>query len=220
METEGTKIIFARSTKSQMRYTQLYRDGNSKFIAVENIYKGIKVVKRECIGHVQKRVGTHLRKLKKETKEIGAKGKLTNAIIGKLQKYYGLAIIQHVSDKQAMKKAIISGFCHVASYKIKNHVNCQTGKNSWCRYQRAVASNEVDKFRHGPCLPTNIALRVGKVINELTCDSLLDKCLHGKTQNQNESFVNMIWERLPKSTFVGLQQLSLGIYDGVSNFNI
>ena len=83
-----------------------------------------------------------------------------------------------------------------------------------------MASNEVDKFRHGPGLLTNIALRVGKVIDKLTCDSLLDKCLHRKTQNQNESFNNMIWERLPKSTSVGLQQLSSGIYDAVSNFNI
>ena len=73
---------------------------------------------------------------------------------------------------------------------------------------------------HGPGLPKNIALLVRKVINELTYDSLLDKCLHGKTQNQNESFNNMVWERLPKSTFVGLQQLSLGIYDAVSNFSI
>ena len=68
METESTKVIFARSRKSQMRYTELYGDGNSKsFIAVENKYNCIKVVKRECIGHVQKRVGTHLQKLKKET---------------------------------------------------------------------------------------------------------------------------------------------------------
>ena len=108
-----------------------------------------------------------------------------------------------------------------ASNKINNlHVKCLTGKNSWCRYLRAVASIEVDKFRHGPGLSTNIALRVKKIINELTCDSLLHKCLHGKTQNQNESFNNIVWESLPKSTFVGLQQHSLGIYDGLSNFKI
>ena len=83
-----------------------------------------------------------------------------------------------------------------------------------------MAINEVDKFMHGPCLPTNIALRVRKVINKLTCDSLLDKCLHKKIQNHNESFNNMVWECLPKSILVYLQQLSLGIYDTVSNFNI
>lgn len=54
------------------------------------------------------------------------------------------------------KKGIISGFCHVASNKIYNlHVNCPTGKNSWFGYQRALANNEVDKFKHGPGLPTS-----------------------------------------------------------------
>ena len=73
-------------------------------------YNGIKVVKRECLGHVQKKLGTHLQKLKKETKGIGGKRKLTNAIIDKLQNYYGLAIRKHVGNKQAMKKTIMSGF--------------------------------------------------------------------------------------------------------------
>ena len=49
-------------------------------------------MKKECVGHVQKRVGTNLRNLKKEHKRIGGKGKLTNSAIDKLQNYYGIAI--------------------------------------------------------------------------------------------------------------------------------
>jgi len=45
---------------------------------------GIEVKKKECIGHVQQRVGTALRKLKKENKGFGGKGKLTDAMINKL----------------------------------------------------------------------------------------------------------------------------------------
>ena len=44
--------------------------------------------------------------------------------------------------------------------------------------------------------------------------------LHGKTQNQNESFNSMIWDRIPKTRYVSLTQLELGVYDAVANFNI
>ena len=46
-----------------------------------------------------------------------------------------------------------------------------------------------------------------------------DKCLHGKTQNQNESYNGTLWERLPKSTYVGIDKLRLGVYDSIVNFN-
>ena len=83
MESEGAKTIFSRSiTTNNLRYTQFYGDGDSKsFSSVENIYSDIKIVKLECVGHVQKRMGTSLRKLKKEVKNIGGKGKLTDAMI-------------------------------------------------------------------------------------------------------------------------------------------
>ena len=39
------------------------------------------------------------------------------------------------------------------------------------------------------------------------------KCLHGLTQNQNESFNGTIWNRIPIGTYVGLRQLEIGVYD-------
>ena len=73
METEGVKRIFERSKeKNILRYTKYFGDGDSKgFNKVENTYKdkGVNIVKKECVGHVQKRVGTALRKLKKEKKK-------------------------------------------------------------------------------------------------------------------------------------------------------
>jgi len=39
---------------------EYYADGDSKgFTSVENVYASDVVKKQECIGHVQKRVGTH-----------------------------------------------------------------------------------------------------------------------------------------------------------------
>ena len=57
-------------------------DGDSKgFSEVQDVYskENVEVVKKECVGHVQKRVGSALRKLKKENKGLGGKGKLTDA---------------------------------------------------------------------------------------------------------------------------------------------
>ena len=58
------------------------------------------------------------------------------------------------------------------------------------------------------------------VYARLSEDSLLRKCLDGKTQNQNEAFNGMIWQRIPKSTFVGANSFKLGVYDAVAHFNI
>lgn len=50
--------------------------------------------------------------------------------------------------------------------------------------------------------------------------ALLMKCLHGKTQNQNESFNKMIWDRVPKNTYVGRGLFELGLYDDDRSFNM
>ena len=54
---------------------------------------------------------------------------------------------------------------------------------------------------------------------ELSHEDLLVRCLHRKTQNQNESLNGMIWSRIPKDTFVKLGQFEMGVYDAVAHFN-
>lgn len=45
-------------------------DGNSAtYQTIKNTYDGITVVKGECVGHVQKRVGKNLRDLTKKQKK-------------------------------------------------------------------------------------------------------------------------------------------------------
>lgn len=48
---------------------------------------------------------------------------------------------------------------------------------------------------------------------------LLQKCLHGRTQNLNESFNNCVWERIPKNIFVGIETLKIGVMDAMLRFN-
>ena len=49
------------------------------------------MTKKYCIGHIHERLGTKLRNLRKEVKNLGARGKLTGKFIDELSVYYGLA---------------------------------------------------------------------------------------------------------------------------------
>ena len=50
-------------------------------------------------------------------------------------------------------------------------------------------------------------------------DNLLQKCLHGKTQNNNEPLNGLIWKRCPKDVFVRRVTLDLGVASAVIAFN-
>ena len=50
-------------------------------------------------------------------------------------------------------------------------------------------------------------------------DRLLSKCLHGKTQNNNEAINSVIWKRLPKDVFVDRQTLELGVSSTFISYN-
>ena len=223
MEPEGAMRIFQRSfSKHGLHYTQYYGDGDSKsYSSVKNIYEAVgkKVEKLECIGHVQKRMGTALRKLKKEKKDMRGKGKLTDKIIDKLQNYYGIAIRSNIGNLESMKKAILSALFHCASSQENNyHAHCPQGKESWCGFQADKAEN-IKKYKPGPGLPLHVIAELKPIFAKLSEDDLLRKCLHGKTQNQNESFNRVIWDRVPKSHYVGRDIFEVGVYDAVAHFN-
>lgn len=223
MEVEGAKRIFGRSiTKHKLRYTTLYGDGDSKaHDAVFDIYPGKPIQKLQCVGHVQKRVGNRLLNLKKTTKGLGGRGKLTKTIINRLQNYYGIAIRSNIGNLKAMQSATRATLFHVASSKANNYHSayCPPGKDSWCRYQQDKA-NGTDNYKPGKGLPLQVIQKVKPIFADLSSEALLSGCLHGKTQNQNESFNGTVWDRLPKSKYSGLTQLRFGVYDAVSNFNI
>ena len=61
--------------------------------------------------------------------------------------------------------------------------------------------------------------QIKPIFTDLADDSLLSKCLHGKTQNQNESFNGLIW-RSPKDRFVKITTFEFAVYDAVTHFNI
>ena len=57
------------------------------------------------------------------------------------------------------------------------------------------------------------------IFQDLSAPQLLGKCLHGKTQNNNEALNSFIWNRLPKDIFVGPYVLEMDVCSAVLDFN-
>ncbi|GFW13835.1 uncharacterized protein TNCV_4036771, partial [Trichonephila clavipes] len=142
MEAVGATRIFQRSVvKRGLKYAHYYGDGDSKgFISVNDTYGKDSVTKYECIGHVQKRVGARLRKLKSKNKNLSGKGKLTDSFIVRLQNYYGIAVRSNVGNLSGLQQNVIAALFHCSSNVEKPmHGQCPIGKDSWRYFQRALS---------------------------------------------------------------------------------
>ena len=61
--------------------------------------------------------------------------------------------------------------------------------------------------------------KIRPIVLELSKDTELEKFLHSKTQNANESFNGTLWEHIPKKPFVILSNLGCSACDAVAHFN-
>lgn len=215
MEKIGALKLYGNSKKKGLYYTSFFGDGDSKsFGAVKNFYGPTKPVKKfECIGHYQKRIGCRARKLRKD-KKLGGKGRLTVAKIDMLQNYFGIALRQNVGNLKGMKQACMASLYHCCGY----HDTCPKGPKTWCQFQKDKQDG-TNIFKNRHFLDVDIRKELLPIYNDLCRDEMLSKCLHGKTQNANESYNGMIWNRVPKHTHVGLTNLSFGVYDAIAHFN-
>ena len=230
MEGAGAVEIFKRSVmKHNLIYNQYLGDGDTssfKEVVAANIYKdfGVSPDKLECIGHVQKRLGTRLRNLVKSQKgtknPIGGRGKLTENIINSMQNFYGMAIRSNTTNKYAMKKAIGAILWHCTNFSNETfrHRMCPDDDNSWCKWQ-LDKKNGTSKYKSRISIPVEIHNTIRPIFDALSSDELLDKCLHGETQNSNEALNSLIWTRCPKNIFVNRSTFETGIYSAVLQFN-
>ncbi|GFX71869.1 uncharacterized protein TNCV_1442931 [Trichonephila clavipes] len=221
MEAVGATRIFQRSiVKRGLKYAHYYGDGDSKgFINVKDTYGKDSVTKYECIGHVQKRVGARLRKLKSKNKNLSGKGKLTDSFIDRLQNYYGIAVRSNVGNLSGLQQNVIAALFHCSSSVEKPmHGQCPIGKDSWCYYQQALSCGKKPNEKYKG-LSNEVLNTIKPTYLELCTKELLTKCLHGKTQNSNECLNGVIWQRVPKEVFVCLKILKSGALDAVIQFN-
>ncbi|GFV71915.1 uncharacterized protein TNCV_2458501 [Trichonephila clavipes] len=122
------------------------------------------IQKIECVEHVQKRMGTRLRKLKlvhskkklSDGKTTGGKGRLTDSLIDKLAHYYVNAIRCSSTSVKEMRKAIWAVWVHSCSTDDEPmHWFCPTNPNTWwlCSDQPGlthVLYHEIDTGDKGP----------------------------------------------------------------------
>ena len=101
-QVHAADLMWRRSVeKNGLRYTIMLSDGDSKaHTAVSKIYD---VQKEECINHVHKRLGYHLRKISniaakdKVTTGGNGYGQLTGKVIDKLSSYYRNSVSNIIS---------------------------------------------------------------------------------------------------------------------------
>ena len=99
-----------------------------------------------------------------------------------------------------MKNAIWATYYHQQSTDDNpQHDMCPSGENSWCPYQKALATTGVENFKHNYTpLPADVMKAIQPVYEDLSKDELLERCLGGFTQNANESLNQLIWKIAPK----------------------
>ena len=242
MECEGAVTLWERSIeKHNLRYKWMVSDGDSKaYTAVKDVYGAeCEVEKLDCIGHVQKRMGKHLLKLKalnksklSDGKSIGGKGRLTEGKIKQLQKYYGLAIRQNTSTKPnptqaeidvaayTMKKNIIAILHHSVHLKdtSKQHRYCPQGESSWCKWQQDQASG-TSTYDGSSCLPEVFLQELTPTFLALSDTKLLERCVRGTTQNPNECLNSLVWARCPKHKHHGIKVVRCAVASAVCHFH-
>lgn len=225
MEVDSITEMFSRSIeKLGVMYSNYIGDGDSKtFLGiVNNNPYGDKciVTKNECVGHVQKRMGTRLRNKRKEQK-LGGKKRLTETVIKKLTMYYGLAIRRNLNSVEGMRSAIIATLDHYCSTdQLPRHNNCPKGAESWCEWRKAEAKNTLADFKHPPRLiDDDIEKHIRPIYEELSKDDLLKRCLGGHTQNANESFNSTVWRMTPKHLHSGIKIVEIAAFIAGGMFN-
>lgn len=233
MEVAGVINIFQRSEEiHNVRYDKYLGDGDTAAYATIAGMKpyGLQcnIEKLECVGHVQKRMGTRLRTLKtklgknklSDGKTIGGQGRLTGSAIQQITTYYGLAIRRNTNSLTKMKQAVWALYFHLISCDSEPaHGLCPKDEDTWCKYQKSMINKEKYIHKDHFHLPVVIMSELKPIFKDLSKPELLKRCLHGGTQNPSESLNNMIWARLPKRTFVMMTTLELGVFDAIAVFN-
>lgn len=233
MEGAGAVAMFQRSVAlHKLRYTEYVGDGDSSsFPEVVNAKPygdGDVISKLECIGHVQKRVGSRCRTLRKslkgtklaDGKGISGKGRLTDKAMNTLQNYYGMAIRQNIDNLYGMKKAIgaVLHHCCDISDETVRHRFCPPTEDSWCKWQSDKLNGKT-QYKKKVNLPLAIKEVLLPIFKDLSSDELLSKCLHGLTQNANEAINHIIWKKCPKNIYVSRDVLEIAVSSAVIDFN-
>ena len=113
-----------------------------------------------------------------------------------------------VGDADAMRSAVWATLLHCMSTDADpHHTRCPSGEESWCFYQRALASGE-EPESHEERIKHPLAYEVAKamlpVYQQMSNPNLLKRLAKGKTQNK---WVSPLSYLSPKTIFVSRHKL-------------
>ena len=237
MEAVSAVDIFTRSIETRnLKYTTFVGDGDSSSFgrvkeALEKKFGERYVVKKEeCVGHVQKRLGTALRKYKNDKKGqklsdgkgVGGRGRLTDKVVDKMQNYYGKAIRGNKGDLEGMKKSINAIQHHMIKSDKKSleeqHQYCPQSGDTWCKYWKDK-HDHTSLYNEDNRLPVVFMAELDPIFARLSQDKLLIRCLKGITQNQNEAANGLLWSKCPKTKFCGARRVRIAACETIAAFN-
>jgi len=129
-------------------------------------------------------------------KPLGGKGCLIQSVIDKL-KHYGLAIRRNVKNLETMKKAVWAIYFQKLSTNEKDqHGLCSSGDANWCKFKKSACSGVA--YEHKYSLPPTVMNAIKPLLRGCARVDLMKRCLHGKSQNSNESLNSVIWKGYTK----------------------
>ena len=156
-------------------------------------------------------------------KVVGGAGRLTDAVVDRIQTYYGYAIRNNKGNMEKIVNAIWAIFFHIiggpsSESLATQHKYCQKTDDTWCKYEQD-AQNNTNFYDESKCLPYIFREQLKKIFLRLASHNLLRGCQQGLTPNQNESLKSVAWSRCPKQLFCGVHRLTISVCDVISQFN-
>ena len=216
-------------------------DGDTKSLAELNkampYGPGVVIEKEECVGHVAKRFYKRLGDMREKRvpnekgvvpNKKGANG-MTNESQVTICRYYKGAILSNTDNVDGMIKDIQALFHHCSlTDQNPQHSFCPKGEYTWCKFnkykhEKAKQTNTnvpVPKHRDKPLIPPFYAEYFRECFDRVCRRELLDKCKRGATQNDNESFHNVIWNMARKTQFCSVITLKLVLGLAVAKYNL
>lgn len=96
---------------------------------------------------------------------------------------------------------------------------CPERPDSWCNFQKAVLTNVLDSFVDKPPIQEDIAEVLLLIYEDLLDVDLLERCVGGFTQNNNESFNALVWQIALKSNSSSAVIVKIALYISTIIFN-
>lgn len=198
------KRIFKRASDAKKILTQRRKAGSAELKDGEKKTKKVAAPKK-----VVKKPKVVIKKVKTAD--------LTIKLMKELSTNYSLAIQRNSNSVECMRNEIWAGYYHKISTDSKpQHTYCS---DSWCKYKKAEANNALKNYKHPPALASDVQEVLKPIYEDLTKTELLERCLGGNTQNNNECFNSTVWAMAPKHVFNGKKIVKIACLTAACIFN-